>query len=175
MPGASGGSASGSSTSGTSGNTSGTAGSSGNSSSGTAANPAGNNSSGTASSSTGGAAGSTSGNTASGTTGGKPGGAANTTGSTSTSSTNVNVTTEQRTQITESFRSVNVQPLTNVTFNVSVGTVIPSTVTTLYDCPNTVERILTGLPECKYVVIRDQIVIVEPGSRRIVTVIERRG
>jgi hypothetical protein len=38
-----------------------------------------------------------------------------------------------------------------------------------------VERILSGLPECKYVVVRDQIVIVEPSSRRIVTVIERRG
>jgi hypothetical protein len=45
----------------------------------------------------------------------------------------------------------------------------------LYDCPDNVERILTSLPECKYVVVRDQIVIVEPSSRRIVTVIERRG
>jgi hypothetical protein len=45
----------------------------------------------------------------------------------------------------------------------------------LYDCPDNVERILSGLPECKYVVVRDQIVIVEPSSRRIVTVIERRG
>jgi hypothetical protein len=87
----------------------------------------------------------------------------------------VNVTTEQRTQITESFRSVNVQPLTNVTFSVSVGSTIPTTVTTLYDCPDNVERILSGLPECKYVVVRDQVVIVEPSSRRIVTVIERRG
>ncbi|MCD6072209.1 MAG: hypothetical protein K0S42_2725, partial [Microvirga sp.] len=37
------------------------------------------------------------------------------------------------------------------------------------------ERILTGLPECKYIVVRDQIVILEPRTRRIVTVIERRG
>jgi len=85
------------------------------------------------------------------------------------------VTSEQRTQITESFRRVNVQPLTNVTFSVSVGSTIPTSVTTLYDCPDNVERILTGLPECKYVVVRDQIVIVEPSSRRIVTVIEHRG
>jgi hypothetical protein len=85
------------------------------------------------------------------------------------------VTTEQRTQITQSFRSVNVQPLNDVTFSVNIGSTVPTTVTTLYDCPDTVERILTGLPECKYVVVRDQIVIVEPSSRKIVTVIERRG
>jgi hypothetical protein len=48
-------------------------------------------------------------------------------------------------------------------------------VTTLYDCPDNVQRILTGLPECKYIVVRDQVVILEPRTRRIVTVIERRG
>jgi hypothetical protein len=36
-------------------------------------------------------------------------------------------------------------------------------------------RILQGLPECRFVVVRDQIVIVEPRTRRIVTVIERSG
>jgi hypothetical protein len=36
-------------------------------------------------------------------------------------------------------------------------------------------RILSGLPECRYVVVRDQVVIVEPKTRKIVTVIERRG
>jgi hypothetical protein len=70
---------------------------------------------------------------------------------------------------------VNVQPLTNVEFSVSVGSTVPTSVTTLYDCPDNVERILTGLPECKYIVVRDQIVILEPRTRRIVTVIEHRG
>jgi hypothetical protein len=85
------------------------------------------------------------------------------------------VTSEQRTQISRSFTSVNVQPLTNVEFSVSVGSTVPTSVTTLYDCPDNVERILTGLPECKYIVVRDQIVILEPRTRRIVTVIEHRG
>ncbi|KAB0266977.1 DUF1236 domain-containing protein [Microvirga brassicacearum] len=114
--------------------------------------------------------------TASGGAQGAPGAAPTTTGSTTGSpSTAVSVSSEQRTEITRAFSGVNVQPLTNVEFNVSVGASVPASVTTLYDCPNTVERILTGLPECKYVVIRDQIVIVEPSTRRIVTVIERRG
>lgn len=85
------------------------------------------------------------------------------------------MTSEQRTQISRSFSSVNVQPLTNVEFSVSVGSTVPASVTTLYDCPDNVERILTGLPECKYIVVRDQVVILEPRTRRIVTVIERRG
>lgn len=86
------------------------------------------------------------------------------------------MTSEQRTQITQAFSTVNVQPLTDVNFTVSVGSVVPETVVThLRDCPGPVERILTGLPECKYVVVKDQIVIVHPTERRIITVIERRG
>jgi len=38
-----------------------------------------------------------------------------------------------------------------------------------------VVRIIHGLPECRYVVVKDQIVIVNPKTRRVVTVIERRG
>lgn len=100
-------------------------------------------------------------------------GAASTTGSTST---NINVTSEQRTEITRVFSSVDAQPVNDVNFSVSVGTVVPETVVTrLSACPSEVVRILEGLPECRYVIVRDQVVIVEPGTRRIVTVIERRG
>jgi len=63
-----------------------------------------------------------------------------------------------------------------VNFTVSVGTAVPETVVThLHACPNEVVRILNGLPECRYVIVRDQVVIVEPKTRKIVTVIERRG
>ena len=112
--------------------------------------------------------------TSSGSAAGKAGGTAETTGSTAPGGS-IHVTSEQRTQLSQTFRSVNVQPLNNVNFSISVGSTVPTSVTTLYDCPNNVERILTGLPACKYIVVRDQVVIVEPSSRRIVTVIERRG
>ncbi len=86
------------------------------------------------------------------------------------------MTSEQRSQITQSFRNVDVQPLNDVNFSVSVGTVVPETVVThLHACPSEVVRILHGLPECRYVVVHNQIVIVEPSTRKIVTVIERRG
>jgi hypothetical protein len=119
-------------------------------------------------------AGGTSGGT-SGAASGTTGGDAGATGSTSGGSANVNIASEQRTQITQSFRSVDAEPITDVTFNISVGTVVPTSVTPLYDCPDTVARIVTGLPEFKYIFVRDQVVIVEPSTRRIVTVIERRG
>ncbi|MCG7393248.1 DUF1236 domain-containing protein [Microvirga sp. ACRRW] len=101
--------------------------------------------------------------------------APNTTGSTA-SSTSINVTGEQRTEITRAFRSVDARPINNVNFTVSVGAVVPQTVVTeLHACPSEVVRILAGLPECRYVIIRDQVVIVEPKTRKIVTVIEHRG
>ncbi|WP_170151364.1 DUF1236 domain-containing protein [Microvirga subterranea] len=85
------------------------------------------------------------------------------------------MTSEQRTEITRAFTSVNVEPVREVNFSVSVGSVVPTTVTTLHTCPSEVVRILHGLPECRYIVVRDEIVIVEPKTRKIVTVIERRG
>jgi len=86
------------------------------------------------------------------------------------------VTNEQRTEITRAFSSVNVQPMNDVNFAVSVGTVVPETVVThLQACPSEVVRILHGLPECRFVIVHDQVVIVEPKTRKIVTVIERRG
>jgi len=86
----------------------------------------------------------------------------------------VNITTEQRTQITQAFTRVNVQPVTNVSFNVSVGVVVPTDVT-LHTCPGEVVRVLPGVTECRFVIVRDRVVIVEPSSRRIITVVEYRG
>lgn len=86
------------------------------------------------------------------------------------------MTSQQRTEITRAFSSVRTEPLNDVNFSVTVGTVVPETVVThLEACPNEVVRILRGLPECRYVIIRDQVVIVEPKTHKIVTVIERRG
>jgi len=86
----------------------------------------------------------------------------------------VTLSTEQRTQVSQAFQSVNVESA-SVNFNVSVGSEVPRTVTTLHSCPSEVVRIIHGLPECRYVVVKDQIVIVNPRTRRVVTVVERRG
>ena len=83
-----------------------------------------------------------------------------------------NLSSEQRTQITRSFSSVRVSPVTNVNFAVSVGTVIPTTVE-LHEVPAEIVRIVPAYRGYRFFIVRNEIVIVEPGSRRIVTVIER--
>ena len=82
---------------------------------------------------------------------------------------NVRVTSEQRTKIkqhTSSLRRVN-----NVNFNISVGTVVPGSVT-LYDLPPAIVEIVPAYRGYKYVYVDDEIVIIEPSSLRIVAVIE---
>jgi hypothetical protein len=106
----------------------------------------------------------------------QPSGTASTGGTaTSTGSTGITLNSEQRTQVSQAFRSIRAEPLRDVNFSVSVGSTVPASVTTLQTCPSEVVRLIQGLPECRYIVVRDQIVIVEPSSRRIVTVIERQG
>jgi hypothetical protein len=89
----------------------------------------------------------------------------------STSGSSVNVTSEQRTQITQSVRSVNV-PATNVNItSVSVGTVLPTSVT-FVDVPPEIVRIVPAWRSYKVVKVRDEILIVDPRTRKIVYVIE---
>jgi hypothetical protein len=87
-------------------------------------------------------------------------------------STNINITTEQRTEISRAFSSVNVESV-DIDIDLSVGVVVPERVTTLHTCPGEVIRILKGLPSCRYIVVRNRIVIINPSTRRVVTIIER--
>jgi hypothetical protein len=86
----------------------------------------------------------------------------------------VNLSTEQRTRVVQSLSTVNIQPVQeNVT--ITVGQTLPTTVTRLYDCPETLVSLITGLRECKVVLVNDRYYIVDASSRRVVTTIERRG
>jgi hypothetical protein len=66
---------------------------------------------------------------------------------------------------------VNVPSVSNVNFSVSVGTVIPETVT-LIDVPEEIVRIVPAWRRYKVVKIRNQIIIIDPGPRRIAQIIE---
>jgi hypothetical protein len=108
---------------------------------------------------------------------GASGGSASSTAASSSSassSASVNLSTEQRTRVTQAFSSVNVQPLTNVNFSVSVGTVIRDDVR-LYDLPPSIVEVVPQFWGYRYLVVRDEIVIVEPQTKRIVHVISRSG
>ncbi|WP_108522350.1 DUF1236 domain-containing protein [Bradyrhizobium algeriense] len=81
------------------------------------------------------------------------------------------LSTEQRTQITSAIKETRVQPATNVNFSISVGTKVPRDVT-FHTLP---ERVVTIYPEWrryKYILVKEQIVIVDPNTYEIVAVLE---
>lgn len=94
------------------------------------------------------------------------------------SSTNVNasvnINDQQRTRLSQSFARVNVQPLSNVNFSVSVGTAIPRDVR-LHPLPADVVEVVPQYRGYNFVMVRDEIVIVDPATYKIVTVLPRSG
>jgi hypothetical protein len=86
----------------------------------------------------------------------------------------VNINDQQRTRVTQSIARLNVQPVTNVNFSVSIGTVVPTSVR-LQTLPADVVTIVPQYRGYSFFVVRDEIVIVEPSSKKIVTVISRSG
>lgn len=101
------------------------------------------------------------------------GGAAGTSQTTTTgqAGAGAKLSTEQRTQITSVIKEQRVQPATNVNFAISVGTRVPRDVT-FYTLP---ERVVTIYPEWrsyKYILVKEQIVIVDPNTYEIVAVLE---
>jgi Protein of unknown function (DUF1236) len=80
------------------------------------------------------------------------------------------LSTEQRTQITSVIKEQRVQPA-NVNFSISVGTRVPRDVT-FHTVP---ERVVTIYPEWrgyKFILVKEQIVIVDPNTYEIVAVLE---
>jgi uncharacterized protein DUF1236 len=94
------------------------------------------------------------------------------------SSTNVNasvnINDQQRTRVTQSIARLNVQPLNNVNFSLSVGTVIPRDVR-LQTLPADVVEVVPQYRDYSFFVVRDEIVIVEPSTYKIVAVLPRSG
>jgi hypothetical protein len=94
------------------------------------------------------------------------------------SSTNVNaqvnINDQQRTRLSQSFARVNVQPLSNVNFSVSVGVAIPRDVR-LHPLPADVVEVVPQYRGYNFVMVRDEIVIVDPATYKIVTVLPRSG
>ena len=81
------------------------------------------------------------------------------------------LSTEQRTQITSVIHEEHVAPVTNVNFSISVGTRIPREGIELHALPS---RVVTIYPEWRtyrYVLVRDEIVIINPDTYEIVAVL----
>jgi len=81
------------------------------------------------------------------------------------------LSTEQRTKITSVFREEKVAPVNNVNFSISVGTRVPREGVEFHTLP---QRVVTIYPEWrsyKYIMVRDQIVIIDPNTYEIVAVL----
>ena len=65
---------------------------------------------------------------------------------------------------------MNVKPVPRVSFSVSTGTVIPQDVE-LHALPGSVVEVVPAYRTYRFFVVGNDIVIVEPGTRRIVEII----
>lgn len=89
----------------------------------------------------------------------------------SKSETHVTLNSTQKTKISTTIRSAHVEPLRHVDFAVRVGIVVPTSVH-FHTLPATIVEIVPEYRGYYYIVVEDEIVIIEPHTRRIVTVIE---
>jgi hypothetical protein len=90
---------------------------------------------------------------------------------TSTGSIN-NVTVEQKTQITQVFREVKVEPVARVDFDISVGVEVPRHKIRLHRLPERIVKIVPAYQSYEYFALGDgRIVIVEPDTLKIVAIL----
>ena len=90
----------------------------------------------------------------------------------------VSLSNEQRERVTMRFSEridrLNVRPVSRSTISVSVGATVPRSVR-MYDVPDDVIALYPRFRGDKFVLVEDEIVIIEPGSRRIVATLPRSG
>jgi hypothetical protein len=110
----------------------------------------------------------------SGTAGASSSTSSNAASANTTSNAVANLSTERRSEVTQAFTSTSVNTVSNVNFNVSVGTTITDEIH-LAPLPAEVVRIVPQYRGYQYVVVRDEIVIVEPRTKKIVEVIHKSG
>ena len=81
------------------------------------------------------------------------------------------LSTEQRTRITTVIRDQHVAPVTNVNFAISVGTRVPRDVT-FHPLPAEIVSIYPDWRGYEFILVRDQIVVVDPRTFEIVAVLD---
>src|SRR3984885_3235933 len=81
------------------------------------------------------------------------------------------LSSEQRTKITTVIRDQHIAPVTNVNFSISVGTRVPRDVT-FHPLPAEIVTIYPDWRGYQFILVRDQIVVVDPQTFEIVAVLE---
>jgi hypothetical protein len=88
--------------------------------------------------------------------------------------TDVNLNKQQETRISASISHLNMRPLTNVNFSLNVGTVVPRDVQ-LSTLPPDVVEIVPQYRGYSFALVKDEIVVVDPATYKIVTVLPYSG
>ena len=81
------------------------------------------------------------------------------------------LSSEQRTKITTVIRDQHIAPVTNVNFSISVGTRVPRDVT-FHPLPAEIVTIYPDWRGYEFILVRDQIVVVDPRTFEIVAVLD---
>jgi hypothetical protein len=82
------------------------------------------------------------------------------------------LSTEQRTKITTVIKEQHVQPVTNVNFSISVGTRVPRSGITFHALPAEIVTVYPQWRGYEYILVRDQILVIDPRTGEIVDVID---
>jgi hypothetical protein len=85
---------------------------------------------------------------------------------------NAKLSTEQRTKITTVIRNEHVAPVTNVNFSISVGTRVPREGVTFRPLPAEVVTIYPEWRSYEFILVGNQIVVVDPATYEIVAVLD---
>ena len=78
---------------------------------------------------------------------------------------------DQRTKITTVIKEQRVQPVTNVNFSISVGTRVPREVS-FHPLPAEIVTIYPDWRGYQFILVRNQIVVIDPQSLEIVAVLD---
>ena len=81
------------------------------------------------------------------------------------------LSSEQRTKITTVIRDQHVAPVTNVNFSISVGTRVPRDVS-FHPLPTEIVSIYPDWRGYEFILVRDQIIVVDPRTFEIVAVLD---
>ena len=82
------------------------------------------------------------------------------------------LTSDQRTKITTVIRNEHAAPVTNVNFSIAVGTRVPREGVSFRPLPTDVVTIYPEWRGYEYILVRNQILVVDPGTYEIVAILD---
>ncbi len=82
------------------------------------------------------------------------------------------LSTEQRTKVTTVIKEQHIAPVTNVNFSISVGTRVPREGVSFHPLPTEIVNVYPDWRGYEFILVRDQILVINPDSLEIVAVLD---